>query len=131
MASSTLCQTCIVTCSILMVRTVEEFLVQPEHSVWVTLANAMGQDTICLFTATPADPSQMCLVGIPTDADKFVIRQQTADMGLALEWATHTSSGHSVLEWKLNATKPAPAILVQKVATVAVSTPKKQDFEPS
>ncbi|XP_048786975.1 uncharacterized protein LOC125686699 [Lagopus muta] len=39
---------------------------QPKQNVWVTLANKMGQDTLCLSTASPGNPFS-CLVGQPLD----------------------------------------------------------------
>ncbi|XP_037982585.1 uncharacterized protein LOC119696815 [Motacilla alba alba] len=38
---------------------------QPKANVWKTLARALGQDHLCLTTASAADPLSTCLVGIP------------------------------------------------------------------
>ncbi|TRZ19343.1 hypothetical protein HGM15179_007760 [Zosterops borbonicus] len=38
---------------------------QPKENVWRTLAQAMGQDHICLSQASAKDPISSCLMGIP------------------------------------------------------------------
>ncbi|TRZ12055.1 hypothetical protein HGM15179_015049 [Zosterops borbonicus] len=38
---------------------------QPKANVWKTLAKTLGQDHICLSSATAGDPLSSCLVGIP------------------------------------------------------------------
>ncbi|XP_064285402.1 uncharacterized protein LOC135305595 [Passer domesticus] len=38
---------------------------QPKKNVWRTLADALGQDHLCLTTTSAADPLSTCLVGIP------------------------------------------------------------------
>ncbi|XP_036262064.1 uncharacterized protein LOC118701515 [Molothrus ater] len=38
---------------------------QPRANVWRTLANALGQEHICLSMASAEDPMSTCLVGIP------------------------------------------------------------------
>ncbi|XP_066402870.1 uncharacterized protein [Molothrus aeneus] len=38
---------------------------QPKANVWRTLAEALGQDHICLDTGAAKDPMSSCLVGIP------------------------------------------------------------------
>ncbi|XP_063250546.1 syncytin-A-like [Prinia subflava] len=40
---------------------------QPKTNVWITLANATKQDTLCLATASPENPFSTCLVGLPLD----------------------------------------------------------------
>ncbi|XP_036234765.1 uncharacterized protein LOC118684147 [Molothrus ater] len=40
-------------------------LPQPKPNVWRTLAEALGQDHLCLNTAAAEDPMASCLVGIP------------------------------------------------------------------
>jgi len=40
---------------------------QPKQNVQVTLANAMGQETICLLNTSPENPFSTCLVRQPLD----------------------------------------------------------------
>ncbi|XP_064289396.1 uncharacterized protein LOC135308416 [Passer domesticus] len=44
---------------------------QPKRNVWKTLASALGQDSICLTTASATDPLSTCLVGIPISPDEL------------------------------------------------------------
>ncbi|OWK60059.1 envelope glycoprotein [Lonchura striata] len=44
---------------------------QPTKNVWKTLAQALGQDNICLSTSSAADPFLFCLVGIQYKLDDF------------------------------------------------------------
>ncbi|XP_074391480.1 uncharacterized protein LOC141728562 [Zonotrichia albicollis] len=44
---------------------------QPKANVWTTLARALGQDHICLSTATASDPLSTCLVGVPFKSSEF------------------------------------------------------------
>ncbi|TRZ06538.1 hypothetical protein HGM15179_020569 [Zosterops borbonicus] len=44
---------------------------QPRQNVWVTLAQTLQQENICLFTAAAKNPMSTCLVGIPLQAGEF------------------------------------------------------------
>lgn len=44
---------------------------QPKANVWRTLAQAMGQDNICLDLGSAEDPMSSCLVGIPLPLFEF------------------------------------------------------------
>ncbi|RLW01716.1 hypothetical protein DV515_00007732 [Chloebia gouldiae] len=44
---------------------------QPYQNVWVTLAQTLQQENICLSTAAAKDPMSTCLVGIPWQAGEF------------------------------------------------------------
>ncbi|XP_077028276.1 uncharacterized protein LOC143692253 [Agelaius phoeniceus] len=44
---------------------------QPRANVWRTLANALGQEHICLSMASAEDPMSTCLVGIPLSPDEL------------------------------------------------------------
>lgn len=44
---------------------------QPRANVWKTLAQAMGQDHICLDLGSAEDPMSSCLVGIPLPLFEF------------------------------------------------------------
>ncbi|XP_064288726.1 uncharacterized protein LOC135307972 isoform X2 [Passer domesticus] len=57
---------------LLMIHPADPWIVpQPKANVWRTLAQAMGQDHLCLSTASAADPLSTCLVGIPFGLDDF------------------------------------------------------------
>lgn len=40
-------------------------------NVWITLANAMHADTMCISMTTPSDPFCTCLVGVPIGKKRF------------------------------------------------------------
>lgn len=40
---------------------------QPKENIWVTLANATGQNVLCLSVASSMNPFSTCLVGLPLD----------------------------------------------------------------
>ncbi|XP_018860996.1 uncharacterized protein LOC109022418 [Parus major] len=44
---------------------------QPRQNIWVTLAQTLQQENICLFTAAAKNPMSTCLVGIPLQHDEF------------------------------------------------------------
>ncbi|XP_063249639.1 uncharacterized protein LOC134548676 [Prinia subflava] len=44
---------------------------QPRQNVWVTLAQTLQQENICLSTAAAKNPMSTCLVGIPLQAGEF------------------------------------------------------------
>lgn len=44
---------------------------QPRQNVWVTLAQTLQQENICLSTAATKNPMSTCLVGIPLQAGEF------------------------------------------------------------
>lgn len=44
---------------------------QPRKNVWVTIAQALKQDHVCLSTAATDDPLLTCLVGIPFKPNKY------------------------------------------------------------
>ncbi|RMC21521.1 hypothetical protein DUI87_02387 [Hirundo rustica rustica] len=44
---------------------------QPCQNVWVTLAQTLPQENICLSTASTENPMSTCLVGIPLQAGEF------------------------------------------------------------
>nr|XP_041567129.1 uncharacterized protein LOC121468117 [Taeniopygia guttata] len=44
---------------------------QPRQNIWVTLAQTLQQENICLSTAAAKDPMSTCLVGIPWQAGVF------------------------------------------------------------
>ncbi|RMB95081.1 hypothetical protein DUI87_28452 [Hirundo rustica rustica] len=44
---------------------------QPWQNVWVTLAQALNHENICLSTAAAEDPMSTCLVGIPLRAEEY------------------------------------------------------------
>ncbi|XP_072778827.1 uncharacterized protein [Taeniopygia guttata] len=46
---------------------------QPKKNVWVTLAQALKQDHMCLSTASAENPMSTCLVGVPSKGDEFPI----------------------------------------------------------
>ncbi|KAM7052460.1 uncharacterized protein M8220_003906 [Acridotheres tristis] len=50
---------------------VEWIVPQPRKNVWVTLAQAMQQDHLCLSTAATGNPLSTCLVGIPFQPDEY------------------------------------------------------------
>nr|XP_041570811.1 uncharacterized protein LOC116808529 [Taeniopygia guttata] len=54
--------------------TVDAWIVpQPKKNVWVTLAQALKQDHMCLSTASAENPMSTCLVGVPSKGDEFPI----------------------------------------------------------
>ncbi|XP_072778618.1 uncharacterized protein [Taeniopygia guttata] len=54
--------------------TVDVWIVsQPKKNVWVTLAQALKQDHMCLSTASAENPMSTCLVGVPSKGDEFPI----------------------------------------------------------
>ncbi|XP_064558142.1 uncharacterized protein LOC135442355 isoform X2 [Zonotrichia leucophrys gambelii] len=50
---------------------------QPRQNIWVTLAEALQQENICLSTAAAKDPMSTCLVGIPLQAGEFPAKSDT------------------------------------------------------
>nr|XP_041567365.1 uncharacterized protein LOC121468201 [Taeniopygia guttata] len=46
---------------------------QPKKNVWVTLAQALKQNHMCLSTASAENPMSTCLVGVPSKGDEFPI----------------------------------------------------------
>ncbi|XP_077645903.1 uncharacterized protein LOC144247957 [Lonchura striata] len=54
--------------------TVDAWIVpQPKKNVWVTLAQALQQDHMCLSTASAENPMSTCLIGVPSKEDEFPI----------------------------------------------------------
>ncbi|XP_077644184.1 uncharacterized protein LOC144247421 [Lonchura striata] len=54
--------------------TVDAWIVpQPKKNVWVTLAQALQQDHMCLSTASAQNPMSTCLIGVPSKEDEFPI----------------------------------------------------------
>lgn len=55
----------------------------PRQNLWVTWANLMYQSPFCLPLATPRDPFQTCLIGVPylrlTDWQKWVTNKTKLD----------------------------------------------------
>lgn len=51
--------------------TISWIVPQPKVNVWRTLAEAMGQDHICLSSASAQDPMSSCLVGIPSKEEEL------------------------------------------------------------
>jgi len=37
--------------------------IQTKQNLWVPFANLIGQDSLCLSSATPGDPFRTCLIG--------------------------------------------------------------------
>ncbi|XP_021252233.1 uncharacterized protein LOC110398677 [Numida meleagris] len=58
---------------------------QPKTNVWVTLARAIGQNTLCLSMSSSDSPFTTCLVGLPLDQGKW-------------EQLAHTTSASSVVQ---------------------------------
>lgn len=58
-------------CSLILLSLVPALFAWPVYqlraNVWVTLANATGQDTLCLATASPDNPFSISLVSLPLD----------------------------------------------------------------
>lgn len=50
---------------------------QPHQNIWVTLAQMLQQENICLSTAAAKDPMSTCLVGIPWQAAEYPDRFDT------------------------------------------------------
>lgn len=44
---------------------------QPRKNIWVTLAEALKQDHICLSTATAENPMSTCLVVVPFKPEAY------------------------------------------------------------
>ncbi|KAF4796462.1 hypothetical protein TURU_083981 [Turdus rufiventris] len=44
---------------------------QPRKNVWVTLAEALKQDHVCLSTAAAENPMSTCLVGVPFKPEEY------------------------------------------------------------
>lgn len=42
----------------------------PEH-VWLTLAQALNESTLCLSMTSPSDPFQTCLVAMPLEKSEW------------------------------------------------------------
>ncbi|XP_053824706.1 uncharacterized protein LOC128802404 isoform X2 [Vidua chalybeata] len=52
--------------------TVDALIVpQPWKNVWVTLAQALKQEHLCLATASAENPMSTCLIGIPSKEQEF------------------------------------------------------------
>ncbi|XP_064265992.1 uncharacterized protein LOC135294539 [Passer domesticus] len=61
----------VITFSLLVLPSMPWVVPQPRKNVWRTLADALGQDSLCLTTASAADPLSTCLVGIPSPPDEL------------------------------------------------------------
>lgn len=49
----------------------EAWVPQPKTNVWLPLAKAIYQSTLCISMTSPSDPFQTCLVGIPLTKDEW------------------------------------------------------------
>lgn len=86
---------------------------QPKANMWVTLAQAIGQDYMCLSMANVKDPLSTCLVGIPLSPSDYPIPKRKPAPPSPLDqwhaWArTRPHAPEEPQELELLGSSPAP-----------------------
>ncbi|XP_059322814.1 uncharacterized protein LOC132070160 [Ammospiza nelsoni] len=81
---------------------------QPKVNVWRTLAQALGQDHICLDAASAEDPMSSCLVGIPFSPGEFPSAFQSALSPILARSLTILPSFDSSNAWRDGVVKLDP-----------------------